>query len=308
MLVEVGLIAKFVLALSTPTVSASILITGMLVFSGLGSLTSERFLNRARVTMPVIFAMIGALLIGYAFFIDAVLDWIGTFPLRRPPRPVPPPHRPAGLPDGLPARDGDVLARPAPQGGTCSSGPGASTASFSVIGSAAIPVLATSFGLTSVLQIAGVAYLLAIPAFFAVLLPASAAPCSRRLARAWSAERPAIPYLAPLRAWLLARSKPSLEPEGGGGSGAVTRFPSRGTRALRGRSPTSPLPRQGRRSGDRPRSVCSRRLRPYPLPSLMTFIVAAADAQPLVGLVPCLVNAPFPMTASCPRPARRSST
>jgi hypothetical protein len=34
--VEVGLIAKFVLALSNPTVSASVLITGMLVFSGPG--------------------------------------------------------------------------------------------------------------------------------------------------------------------------------------------------------------------------------------------------------------------------------
>ena len=47
-MVEVGLIADFILALSNPTVSASVLITGMLVFSGLGSLVSERFLDRAR--------------------------------------------------------------------------------------------------------------------------------------------------------------------------------------------------------------------------------------------------------------------
>ena len=35
-MVEVGLIAHFVMALGNPTVSASVLITGMLVFSGLG--------------------------------------------------------------------------------------------------------------------------------------------------------------------------------------------------------------------------------------------------------------------------------
>jgi hypothetical protein len=34
-----------------------------------------------------------------------------------------------------------------------------------------VPIIATSFGLTAVLWIAGIAYLVAIPAFFAVLLP-----------------------------------------------------------------------------------------------------------------------------------------
>jgi hypothetical protein len=42
---------------------------------------------------------------------------------------------------------------------------------FSVIGAAVVPLVATSFGLNSVLWIAGGAYLLAIPAFFALLLP-----------------------------------------------------------------------------------------------------------------------------------------
>ena len=47
-MVEVGLISKFVQALSNATVSASVLITGMLVFSGLGSFVSERYFDRAR--------------------------------------------------------------------------------------------------------------------------------------------------------------------------------------------------------------------------------------------------------------------
>ena len=42
---------------------------------------------------------------------------------------------------------------------------------FSVIGAAMVPIIATSFGLNVVLMLAGGAYLLALPAFFAVLLP-----------------------------------------------------------------------------------------------------------------------------------------
>ena len=47
-MVEVGLIAHFVMALGNPTISASVLITGMLVFSGLGALMSERVLPHMR--------------------------------------------------------------------------------------------------------------------------------------------------------------------------------------------------------------------------------------------------------------------
>jgi uncharacterized protein YaaW (UPF0174 family) len=45
-----------------------------------------------------------------------------------------------------------------------------------------VPIVATSFGLTAVLMIAGSAYLLAIPAFFAVLLPLRGTPAQARLA------------------------------------------------------------------------------------------------------------------------------
>jgi hypothetical protein len=61
-MVEVGLISEFMLALTNATVSASVLITGMLVFSGLGSFVSERYLDRARTVMPKVFIAIGALL------------------------------------------------------------------------------------------------------------------------------------------------------------------------------------------------------------------------------------------------------
>jgi len=41
--------------------------------------------------------------------------------------------------------------------------------SFSVIGAAAAPVIATNFGLGMVIEAAGLAYLVALPAFFGVI-------------------------------------------------------------------------------------------------------------------------------------------
>jgi len=169
-MVEVGLISEFILALSNATVSASILITGMLVFSGLGSFVSERYLDRARSVMPKIFIAIGAILIGYGLFLDRVLDWIGTFPylvrllfcfvLIFPPA--------------------FLMGFPMPTAMTTLGRLGKHhmflwawgiNGCFSVIGAALVPIVATSFGITAVLMVAGGAYLLAIPAFFAVLLP-----------------------------------------------------------------------------------------------------------------------------------------
>lgn len=172
-MVEVGLIADFVLALSNPTVSVAILITGMLVFSGLGSLVSERILARARLMLPLVLAAIGALLIGYGLFLDRLLDHIGALPyairlvtcfvLIFPPA--------------------FLMGFPMPTAMTSLGRLGKHhmflwawgiNGCFSVIGAAAVPLIATAFGLSAVLSLAGAAYLLAIPAFFAVLLPLKA--------------------------------------------------------------------------------------------------------------------------------------
>jgi spermidine synthase len=177
-MVEVGLIAHFILALSNATVSASILITGMLVFSGLGALVSERFVPNARRAMPVILALIGVLLIAYGLLLDRPLNWIGTFPygwrvlfcflLIAPPA--------------------FLMGFPMPIGMTSLARLGKThmflwawgiNGCFSVLGAAMVPLIATAFGLSTVLMIAGGAYLLAIPALFALLLP---------LAGTWSAQ------------------------------------------------------------------------------------------------------------------------
>ena len=169
-MVEVGLISEFILALSNATVSASILITGMLVFSGLGSFVSERWLDRARTVMPGIFVAIGALLIGYGLFLDRALDWIGTFPyLVR-----------LLLCFALIFPPAFLMGFPMPVAMTSLGRLGKHhmflwawgiNGCFSVVGAAVVPLVATSFGLTAVLMVAGFAYLLAIPMFFAVLLP-----------------------------------------------------------------------------------------------------------------------------------------
>ncbi len=176
-MVEVSLIAKFVLPLGNPTVSASILITGMLVFSGLGSLASERFMERAKTTMPIIFVAIGALLIAYGWLLDPVLNAIGSLPyaLRLVACFVliAPPAFLMGFPMstamtwlGRLNKNAMFLWAWGING------------SFSVIGAALVPLIATSFGLASVLQISGVAYLIAAPAFFAVFLPLKQQPAA----------------------------------------------------------------------------------------------------------------------------------
>ena len=166
-MVEVGLIAHFVMALGNPTISASVLITGMLVFSGLGALTSERVMARMRIVMPVLFLVVGALLILYALCINQVLDAIGGLPyaarliccfvIIAPPAYLmgfPMPTAMTTL--GRLGKDHMFIWAWGVNG--C----------FSVIGAAAAPVIATNFGLGAVIEIAGVAYLLALPAFFGV--------------------------------------------------------------------------------------------------------------------------------------------
>ena len=167
-MVEVGLIAHFVMALGNPTISASILITGMLVFSGLGALTSERILPRMRTLMPALFLAIGGLLISYALFINQALDAIGS------------------LPYGarlvccfmIVAPPAFLMGFPMPTAMTTLGRLGKNhlfiwawgvNGCFSVIGAAAAPVVATNFGLGAVIEIAGFAYLLALPAFFGVI-------------------------------------------------------------------------------------------------------------------------------------------
>ncbi len=167
-MVEVGLIAHFVMALGNPTISASVLITGMLLFSGLGALTSERILPRMRVVMPALFLAIAALLNLYALFINQALEGMGALPYGA--RLI--------LCFVIIAPPAFLMGFPMPTAMTTLGRLGKDhmfiwawgvNGSFSVIGAAAAPVIATNFGLGAVIEIASVAYLLALPAFFGVI-------------------------------------------------------------------------------------------------------------------------------------------
>ncbi|HTJ58994.1 MAG TPA: hypothetical protein VL418_15755 [Devosiaceae bacterium] len=170
-MVEVGLISRFTLALTNPTISASVMIAGMLVFSGLGAFLSEKLFDRARVTLPLILLLVAALLIGYGLFLAPVLDWIGAYPyvlrLILCFALIAPPAFLMGFPMAtamtwLTRLKKDHMFVWAWGINGC----------FSVIGAALVPIIATNFGLAAVLGVAGVAYLVAIPAFFSVLKPA----------------------------------------------------------------------------------------------------------------------------------------
>jgi len=162
--VEVGLIAQFVQALANATVSASILITSMLVFSGLGSFAADRFGDRTRAMLPGIGVAIGVLLIAYSLLLGTVLNGIGGLPyawrlvccflLIAPP----------AFLMGLPMATGmSVLTRLKKD--EMFLWAWGVNGCFSVIGAALVPLVATSFGLTAVIAAAGVAYLLIVPAY-----------------------------------------------------------------------------------------------------------------------------------------------
>jgi hypothetical protein len=169
--VEVGLISRFIVALGNATISATVLITGMLVFSGIGSLASERILGAARAVLPGILLVIGLILFGYTLWLDQVLGWLGTYSYAVR----------VLLCITLIAPPAFLMGFPMPTAMTSLARLGKSdmfvwawgiNGSFSVVGAAAVPLIATTLGLDAVLQSSATAYLIAIPAFFAVTSPA----------------------------------------------------------------------------------------------------------------------------------------
>ena len=156
--IEVGLIGKFVLALANPTVSASVLITGMLVFSGLGqsdlgALSSSAAAGHA-AHLPRHRRDPGA----YSFILGPILDVIGLWPYGL--RIV------ACLALLLPPAF--LMGFPFPTGMAMLSRLGKEhfflwawgiNGLFSVVGSVAVPLVAVLFGLKALMWVAAVAYL-----------------------------------------------------------------------------------------------------------------------------------------------------
>ncbi|MCY4394948.1 MAG: hypothetical protein OXC10_07425 [Rhodospirillaceae bacterium] len=169
--IEVGLIGKFLVALSNPTISATVLITSMLFFSGIGSLVSARYVADCRRVMPRIFMGIGVLVAGGAFLFDPVLGAIGQWPY---------PLRIATC-ILLIAPAAFLMGFPFPTGMTMLSRLGKErfflwawgiNGTFSVVGAVAVPIVNVLFGQQALLLGAAAIYLVALPAFFSLLKPA----------------------------------------------------------------------------------------------------------------------------------------
>jgi hypothetical protein len=163
-LIEIAFIGKCILCLGNPTVSFTVLVTGMLLFSGIGSYASGRLIPLARSVIVVVCGLAGALLLLYAVLLSPLLAWIGGW--------------------AYPARVAFCLALLAPLafllGFPFALGMATLSklhkehffvwawginGSFSVVGSVLAPVLSILFGLSSVLILSAAVYLLAAPCF-----------------------------------------------------------------------------------------------------------------------------------------------
>ena len=84
MFVEVALIQKLTLFLGYPTYSLSVTLFGILVFSGLGSIVSARWVARRNHALSVLFIAVLALIGVYQFFLPWLVDrFVGSaLPLR----------------------------------------------------------------------------------------------------------------------------------------------------------------------------------------------------------------------------------
>jgi len=178
--VEVDLLSKFVLALSNYTISAAVVIAGMLTFSGIGSLLSQHCFERARSVLPQVLCAIGTLLLAASLWLDRVLDWIGTMPSALRLSCCVVLLLPLSLLMGFPmAIAMTTLARLGKD--RVFVWAWGINGCFSVIGAVLVPVVATSYGLNAVLAIAGVAYLAAIPAVGGLFRPAFSTPSRSRV-------------------------------------------------------------------------------------------------------------------------------
>ena len=168
--VEIGLISKFMIALSNPTISASVLITGMLVFSGIGSYVSGRFLDICRSFMPKIFVAIALLIALYALALDPVLEMIGAWPYALRILACLALLIPPAFLMGFPFATGMAMLSRLGKEHFFLWAWGIN-GSFSVVGAVLVPIVGVVFGLSTVLLIAAACYLMCLPAFFALLRP-----------------------------------------------------------------------------------------------------------------------------------------
>jgi hypothetical protein len=163
MLVEIVLIQKFVLFLAAPIYAVSIVITSMLVLSGLGSRFSARYAgNRVRGVRLAVAVIIPAMLF-YAFLLDPILRVLLPLPLLLKFLLAILIMAPAAFFMGFPFPSGlSALAKARPQLLPWAWG---MNGALSVTGAVLTKLLSVSYGFPLVLVVAGVTYALAALVF-----------------------------------------------------------------------------------------------------------------------------------------------
>jgi hypothetical protein len=78
--VEMTLIERFTLVLNDAVSSFAIVLSGMLIFSGIGSLYARRFERAPRLGVFVTLAVVAATVAAYWLFLDRATLWIGGWP------------------------------------------------------------------------------------------------------------------------------------------------------------------------------------------------------------------------------------
>ncbi|NGZ28805.1 MAG: hypothetical protein G8345_18180 [Magnetococcales bacterium] len=172
-LVEVSLIGKFISVLGNAVISTGVLITGMLISTGLGSLYATRIVDRAREVMPSVFLAIALILAlygaGLAYWLPSMSSWPGgwrmtaCFLLLFPP----------AFLMGFPFSTGMTwLARLGKEPFFLWAW--GINGMFSVMGAVLVPIVAVNLGLSANLYLAAGLYLMAWPCFNALLRPSPA--------------------------------------------------------------------------------------------------------------------------------------
>jgi spermidine synthase len=175
MMVEIALLARFVLPLENATVSAATVIAGMLIFSGLGSFAAGKIGQSVHLALPLILGAIAGLLFLYGVALDPPLRWIGAQPYAAR----------AAFSLALIAPPAFLMGFPMPSAMALLAKQGKSSLFIwawgingccSVLGAAAAPILAVQMGLSFVLGVSACGYLMAIPAFFVLFADKFAGP------------------------------------------------------------------------------------------------------------------------------------
>ena len=176
--IEIGLISKYLLCLGNTNVSVAVLITGMLLFSGLGSFVSARFVPKAGRTMVFVCSSIAVILLLYFFRLDAVLHFVGLYPYWVRILACLLLLFPLAFLMGFPFALGMATLAELGKEEFFVWAWGIN-GSFSVVGSALAPLLSVVFGLSSILFISAAAYLVALLSFRGLGRPDAASPVQR---------------------------------------------------------------------------------------------------------------------------------